>query len=121
MAYDVHIVRSDNWLNSESRPIPKIDVDKLISDDSELDWSRVDFSDMLNEAGVIARYYAILWHGEPTFMWYKSRIKCTDPSHDEIRKMVVMAGKLGAKVFGDEDEQYVLVKTDDGEVLRTRG
>jgi hypothetical protein len=120
MGYDVHIVRSDNWLSAESRPIPKADVDKLIADDSELGWSKVDFTDMLNEAGVMARYYAILWHGEPTFIWYKSRIKCTDPDQDEIRKMVDMAAKLDARVFGDEDEQYILVKTANGEVLRTR-
>ena len=107
MSYDVHIVRTDNWLDSESDPITKPQVDALIAADPELAWSTNDWVDMRHGRGKKAtRYYMILWKGRPCFWWYRHEITCSGPSEEQVGKMVEMAAKLGANVLGDDHEAY---------------
>src|SRR4051812_41258471 len=42
MAYDVHIVRTEDWLDAAGDPITREEVDALIAADSELAWSSAD-------------------------------------------------------------------------------
>jgi len=46
MAYDLHVVRTKDWLEASSAPITKEDVDALIASDPELEWSTSDYIDM---------------------------------------------------------------------------
>lgn len=39
MAYDLHLVRTSDWLDAADAPITKADVDALILADAELSWS----------------------------------------------------------------------------------
>jgi hypothetical protein len=106
MPYDVHIVRTDNWLDTADDPITKPQVDALIASDPELAWSADDWVDMSDEKGKVTRYFAILWTGEPCFWWYRNEIRCATPNQAQRAKMVEMAARLGAKVIGDDGEAY---------------
>lgn len=108
MAYDLHIVRTKDWLNAAKDPVTKPQVDALIAADSELAWSTTDWVDMRAERGKkVTRYFMINWKGEPCFWWYRDQITCSGPSEAQVEKIVQMAEKLGAHVFGDDGEAYL--------------
>lgn len=107
MAYDVHIVRTDGWLDAAKDPVTKQDVDELIASDPELAWSNEDWVDMRDGRGKkVTRYFMILWRGQACFWWYRDQIKCAGPSQEQVGKMVEMAVKLKVNVFGDDGEAY---------------
>ena len=107
MAYDVHIVHAKDWLDGESHPITKAQVDVLVAADPELAWSTKDWVEMWDGRGKeVTRYYMILWKGQPCFWWRRYEITCSRPSEEQVGKMVKMAAKLGANVFGDDGEAY---------------
>src|SRR5262249_4073726 len=106
MPYDVHIVKTDSWLDAADDPITKAEVDALIASDSELAWSADDWVDMSEKKGKVTRYFAILWNGQPCFWWYRNEIRCAGPSEEQLAKMVKMARKLDATVIGDDGEEY---------------
>lgn len=45
MAYDLHLVRTSNWLDAADAPVTKEDVDALLLSDAELAWS-MDYIDI---------------------------------------------------------------------------
>ncbi|MDO1473785.1 MULTISPECIES: hypothetical protein [Comamonas] len=45
MAYDLHLVRTSNWLDATDAPVTKEDVDALLLSDAELAWS-MDYIEM---------------------------------------------------------------------------
>ena len=106
MAYDLHIVRTKNWLEASTAPITRQDVDALMSRDPELAWSTTDYVDMSDEAGAVTRYPMIVWRGQPCFWWYRDQIQCSDPDEGQQSKLVQMARALEAFAVGDEGEVY---------------
>jgi hypothetical protein len=46
VAYDIHVVRTKDWLKASESPITKRDVDIAIAADPELEWSTSDYVDM---------------------------------------------------------------------------
>jgi hypothetical protein len=106
MAYDLHIVRTDDWTEAASSPITKQDVDALIASDAELAWSTTDYVDMKDEAGVSTRYFMIAWRGAPCFWWYRDQIQCSGPDDAQQLKLVQMARALNAYAVGDDGEIY---------------
>ena len=106
MSYDVHIVRTQSWLDAANDPISKADVDALITSDPELDWSTNDYVDMADDERKVTRYFFILWRGKPCFWWYRNEVLCCGPREEQISKMLKMARQLNARVIGDEDEEY---------------
>jgi hypothetical protein len=70
MSYDIHIVRTDSWLDSAENPITKSQVDELIASDPQLTWSTDDWVDMSDDDGQVTRHFFIIWNGEPC--WSKS-------------------------------------------------
>lgn len=108
MAYDLHIVRSEDWPEAANAPITKRDVDNLIAADSELAWSPTDHVDMKDESGASTRYYMITWRGEPCFWWYRDQIQCSGPDDAQVSKLVQMARALNAHAVGDDGEVYPL-------------
>ena len=106
MAYDLHIVRTTNWLEASSAPITKQDVDALIAGDPELTWSTADYIDMRDDAGAVTRYNMIIWRGQPCFWWYRDQIQCSDPDEAQQSKLVQMARALDAFAVGDDGEVY---------------
>lgn len=108
MAYDLHIVRTENWTDAASAPITKQETDALIAADSELAWSTTDYVDMRDDAGATTRYWMITWRGQPCFWWYRNQIQCSGPDEKQISKLVQMSRVLRARVIGDDGEEYPL-------------
>jgi hypothetical protein len=111
MSYDIHIVRTKDWLEASSAPITKEDVDALIASDPELEWSTTDYVDM-GEAGAATRYYMIKWRGEPCFWWYEDQVQCSNPDEAQQVKLAQMARAVNGYAVGDNGEVY----GDDGRV-----
>ena len=111
MGYDLHVVRTDNWFDSETDPITKDDVDRLIASDDSLAWSTTDYVDMSADDGTVTRYYLICWNGEPAFWWYRSEITCKNPNESQIFKLLAIAEALGAGLLGDDCQRYELGKS----------
>lgn len=111
MAYDIHLVRTRNWLEASSAPITRSDVDALIAGDPELEWSTTDYVDMSDDAGAVTRYWMIRWRGQSCFWWYRDQIQCSGPDEAQVWKLVQMARALGAFAVGDEGETYPLAQT----------
>lgn len=106
MAYDLHIVRTKNWLEASRAPITKSDVDALIARDPELGWSETDHVDMSDDTGAVTRYWMITWRGQSSFWWYRDQIQCSDPDDAQQLKLGQMARALNAFVVGDDGEIY---------------
>ena len=111
MGYNLHIVRTENWFDSESDPVTKSDVDRVIASDESLAWSTTDYVDMSDESGAVTRYYMICWNGAPAFWWCRSEITCKNPNESQIVKLHEIARALDAKLVGDEGELYELQKS----------
>lgn len=114
MAYDLHLVRTSDWLDAADAPITKADVDALILADAELSWS-TDYIAMQVDAEV-KRFHLIDWKGEPVFWWYLDQIKFNSPDQDALIKLIGMAEALNALVVGDDGEHYQLDRRPNGDV-----
>jgi hypothetical protein len=108
MAYDLHIVRTKDWLDAASAPITKSDVDALIAGDPELAWSTTDYVDMRDDAGAVTRYWMITWRGQSCFWWYRDQIQCSGPDDAQQMKLARIARALNAHAVGDDGEHYEL-------------
>ena len=108
MGYDLHVVRTENWFDSETDPVTKAEVDHLILSDDSLAWSTADYVDMSDDDGIVTRYYLICWNGQPTFWWYRSEITCKNPDESQVLKLLEIAKALGAMLVGDDCERYEL-------------
>jgi hypothetical protein len=110
MGYDVHIVRTEHWLDAKQNPIRKEEVDTLIRNDGEVSWSQADYVDKKDENGLVNRCYAIIWKNTPCFLYDQAEIRCSNPRKEMIIKMVQIAKTFTAKVIGDDDEVYEVKK-----------
>ena len=106
MPYDLHIVRTKNWLEASRAPITKQEVNGLIAGDPELEWSTTHYVDMNDNPGTMTRYYMIAWRGHPCFWWYRDQIQCSGPDRAQQVKLARMARALNAVVVGDDGEIY---------------
>jgi hypothetical protein len=66
---------------------------------------------MMEDDASLKRYYLINWNGEPVFWWYKSEVRCKNPSEAQLLKLVDLADMLKAQVVGDGGERYERGKT----------
>ena len=104
MPYDLHLVRTDHWLDAADAPVTKAEVDALVLSDAELSWSR-DYIDMMVD-GEVKRFQLIDWKGEPFFWWYQDQIRFNSSDQDALIKLIGMAESLNAGVVGDDGEHY---------------
>jgi len=110
MPYDLHVVRTSNWLDAATNPITREDVDRLIQSDPELEWSSSDYVEMKQEGG-IGRFYLIAWNGRSCFVWSEDQITCATPDEPQVAKLIGIAERLKANVVGDDGEQYTLSRS----------
>jgi len=108
MVYDLHIVRTADWLDAAKNPIAREEVATLIESDRDLEWSATEYVDMKDDTGTVVRFPLIAWRGRSCFCWYRDQIVCKDPDRDQTAKMIHIADALNAQVIGDEGEKYVL-------------
>ena len=110
MGYDIHIVKTEDWQNAASDPVTKAEVDRVIAADKDLQWSQTDYMEMVEANGEKLRFPAILWQKAPTFYWFGNEITCSDPSEEQIMKMIDLAELIKANVIGDDGEVYRIKK-----------
>jgi|GEM_PF-1118003 hypothetical protein len=112
MSYDLHVVRTTDWIDAHTNPITKSDVEMLISSDPELSWSE-SYIDMRVDDEV-TRFHLIEWKGSPVFWWYQSEIIFKSPDESALIKLIEIANSLNAYVVGDDGESYRLTKDESG-------
>ena len=110
MGYEIHVVRTNHWLEASEDPITKEQVDMVIEKDKDLSWSQKDYVDMKDGNGQLARYFAINWKNTPCFWWFKDQIQCSNASQEQVIKMVQISKLIGAKLIGDDGEIYDVKK-----------
>ena len=99
MGYDLHITRAEDWGESRSNPITAEEWLAVVESDPEL-----------SPAGYNGPYFA-LWRGpsenpEPWLDWSDGRVHTKNPDAPLVGKMIRLAGRLGARVQGDDGEFY---------------
>jgi len=100
MGYDLHVVRTKEWVDADTRPILQSDVEGLMKSDKELAWS--------TRSAIYTKNTKVIdWRGDPCFYWYRCEIIAKNPNQKQIIKLAQIAAKLNAYCVGDEDEQYV--------------
>ena len=111
MGYDVFITRAGLLNESSQHPIPKVDWRALVQADSSLQVSPGDYYERRTKDGRTERFEMVLWTAHPDrppFMLIDGAVQIKSPDEATIQKMVEMAGKLGARVVGEEGETYPL-------------
>jgi hypothetical protein len=116
MGYNVHITRADQWFDSESDPITfeewiaYIDTDPEMQLDNKAEVSTPEGSTLRYENQGLAVWTRYSGNGvDGNMAWFdyrEGRIVVKNPDDEILRKMCVIASKMGAKVQGDESEFY---------------
>lgn len=114
MSYDLHITRSNDWVESEENPISFEEWKKYIDNDPEL--TLTGFAETKMPNGQIIRMDnegLALWEKKSLFKTIKSwfyyndgQIQVSGPNEAVIKKMKTVASALSAKVIGDDGEEY---------------
>ncbi|MEK6288760.1 MAG: hypothetical protein AABO57_23835 [Acidobacteriota bacterium] len=100
MGYDLFITRAEFWPENEGREITAEEWVKLVEADQELKL-----------AGYNGPYFA-LWDGpskypEAWLDWDNGNIYSKNPDKAIVAKMIQIAGRLGARVQGQDGEIYL--------------
>jgi|ERR1035438_9153520 hypothetical protein len=111
MGYDLHVVRTSDWLDAEKSSITREDVFRLVASDPELEWSKTDNIDMQEKNGNTVRFPVISWRAVSCFWWYQDQIICKNPDPAQMAKLIRIADALKAQVIGDDGEKYVLKRS----------
>jgi hypothetical protein len=116
MGYDVHVTRSENWWEAETKQISLEEWLEYCRTDSEL---RVDgYAEATSPAGETIRYEnpgLAVWTGKESpggqnemvwFDWQGGCVVVKYPDGETFKKMFQIAVALGARVQGDDGEFY---------------
>jgi hypothetical protein len=106
MAYDIHLIKADNWSETQRQPVTPYDLDVLFERDGALTCSTHDTYEMRDDFDRLTRCYVIAWRDEPCFHYFNGEIVCCNAEQHHISKLVDMAQQIGAKVVGDDGERY---------------
>jgi len=116
MGYELHITRSNDWVDSERNPISLKEWLAFVESNGE--FRHDGYAEATTPDGEIIRVEnegLSVWtkyskHGEEGGMaWFdyrEGRIVVKSPDEEIIRKMCDVAKSFGAKVQGDEGEVY---------------
>ena len=108
MGYDLHITRAEDWTLSEKQPISEAEWMKVVDADPTLQVSSQDYYER-RKNGVVERFHLVIWlahEGKPAFWNMDGEITKKNPDQLVVDKMVEIAQKLDARVFGDDGEEY---------------
>jgi hypothetical protein len=102
MGYDLHITRKAQWSDEDGPMIGEDEWLRIIETDPELTLDRETQCSFGDEDVVFAA-----WKGEAGALgWFNGEIGTKNPDRALILKMVEIAEQLGAKVQGDDGEEY---------------
>jgi hypothetical protein len=98
MGYDLHVTRADTWLDSEATPI------------TFDEWQAYFVTDPSLRSGGEESPECVLWADHPRepfpIWWYEGEVRCKNPDEATVAKLVAIARQLGARVLGDDGEEY---------------
>jgi hypothetical protein len=106
MGYDLHVVRTEDWLDASQNPIGLDEVQAAVAVDSELSLDADQFVAMSDAKGRTHRYPIVSWRGRPIFWWYQDQLISSSPTEAVVGKLLQIAERLGARVIGDDGELY---------------
>ena len=112
VSYDLHITKADRWLESQEHPIAQSDWLDLVAADPSLQTREEDYLVHDSEGGIVWCIDPVVWIGGPDDsnaprLWYRDgEIMVPDPDEEAIPKLKEIAAKLGARVLGDDGEEY---------------
>ncbi len=111
MGYELHITLADDWGQSAEHPIAEAAWRSVIDGDSSLCTSNTDYLDLRDlTTGLVTRHHPVIWNGHPAggvpFWFIGGQVTAKNPDAATIAKMKTMAQKLGARLQGDDGEEY---------------
>ena len=100
MGYNVYVTRADDWSRNEGAEISGDEWLRLVHSDAELTIYAAN-----------GRFFA-LWDGkselvDPWIDWLAGNLYTKNPDRALLRKLLEIASRLGARVQGDEGEEYL--------------
>ena len=98
MAYQLHVTRASDWMQSGELPITAAEWLRLIRTDSELVQDPRQGPYFVRWSGAAGR--------DCWLEWADGRINTKYPNGALLKKLVAIAERLGAKVQGDGGEVY---------------
>ena len=116
MGYDVHITRTEHWLDSKDNPIPLPEWLKYVESDPEMRPDKVAVARVRRKPVLTYRSEGLaVWVAYPKhdpegnmawFDWREGRIVVKNPDDELLGKMKRVAAHFGAFVVGDDGEHY---------------
>jgi hypothetical protein len=110
MGYNLYITRASSSLETAEHPIPEAEWKTIVESDPSLKVSPEDYFERRTDDSGIERIYLVIWQEHPDgvpFWLDDGAIKTKNPDDKTVEKMVQLAGSLGARVLGEEDEEYL--------------
>ena len=111
MGYDLHITRAPKWTESKDYPIAESAWLAIVAADPSLEFrphNHYEYRD--SRTGEHKRVQAVVWADRPghdlTRWFARGEITCKNPDAASMAKMKQIAQKLGARVLGDDGEEY---------------
>jgi hypothetical protein len=112
MGYDLHIIRTKDWGDSNEDPVTWEQADALVTSDPELKWAKTaTFTGGEPETTFVLKGDFIEWNGEPWFHWSEDQIIGGSRNEAAIVKLAQMAKALSARLVGDDGEEYKLERS----------
>ena len=120
MGYELHITRSETWLDAEANPLTESEWRALVADDESLTVSANDYYERKDLAGAIVRIPAVLWldDSEVAFWFDRGEVTTKSPNDATIIKMLQLAARLNARLVGDDNEEYLSSPLTPGYAIR---
>jgi hypothetical protein len=103
MGWVVYITHASKSYETQHQPIAENEWLSVISNDSTLQLSVENYYERSESDGSVKRYHPVLWiehPNEPRLFFMDGAVHCTSPDERTMIKMVGIARRLGAKVFG---------------------
>jgi len=109
MGYDLHITKAQFDWETKEFPISLSEWEGVATGDPDLRYATENYYQRRTLGGGSERIHPwlLVSHPEEPPLWFMDgAISCKNPDEATIRKMVVLAEKLGARVIGEEGETY---------------
>jgi hypothetical protein len=101
MGWEIHITRAESWADSEKHPITAEEWLALVEADPDL---VIDPRDNGPYFALWVRHWVQGDH--PWFDWFVGAIETKNPDRKTLGKALEIAQRLGARVQGDDGEEY---------------
>lgn len=102
MGYDLHITRRHHWFDKEGQGITEEEWSQYVARNPRLKAGEDEYNRLAAMCECASR------DPEPWLDWFDGNVSSKNPDEPLIRFMIEVADDLGARVQGDEAEEYRL-------------